>query len=465
MERGIRVSAGGTFEMNGGEIHGNAATGTGAGVWVSGAGSTFTMNAGEIHSHNAVGVTNGVINIANGSATMNGGKIHGNSTNGNGGAVTIQVNGTFTMNAGEIVSNTATLGAGVFANAGVFHMNGGRIADNTATGNGGGVNVGVATLEINGGQIVDNNATRGGGVFVNGGTVIMRGGAISGNTAINDAGGIRVGPANGTFTMEGGQISGNIAGTNGGGIVLEPLGVVAITDGVISGNTGNNGGGLFVAHSNGFIPNLTIGSDAVFTGNIARNGRFVNDTAATNNSQVEPGTVSVPAHAFSNSDINATGILVHLVTFAVRNGVGGTITGDGAAVQGSEIGKMVVEDGDVVDNPTASPFVDFHTLGWYVNDGARLVALGDIIADGDIHIEVLFGENEPPYVPVPPDNNGEVEGTEPGMPEEEEQGMAGGVVQTGDTTNVFVYIVLIVISGVVIFVYIKRYNRKGKRIK
>jgi hypothetical protein len=81
---------------------------------------------------------------------------------------------------------------------------------------------------------------RGGGVYVNGGSFVMKGGTVSGNTSASDhayegeGGGVFV-IDKGTFTMEGGTISGNAA-TYGGGGVYNQYGGFAKTGGTIYGD-------------------------------------------------------------------------------------------------------------------------------------------------------------------------------------------------------------------------------------
>jgi hypothetical protein len=96
--------------------------------------------------------------------------------------------GTFTMNGGEISGNTADDGGGgVYVYGGTFTMNGGEISGNTATGEGGGVYVSGygSTFTMSGGEIIGNNASAGGGVYIRGGTFTKQsGGVIYGSNAI-----------------------------------------------------------------------------------------------------------------------------------------------------------------------------------------------------------------------------------------------------------------------------------------
>jgi hypothetical protein len=97
----------------------------------------------------------------------------------------------------------------------------------------------------------DNSLVR----ITNGGELVMKSGAITGNTHIvtgewAEGGGVRVG---GTFIMEGGEISGNcatgIVGGTGGGVRMWD-GTFTMKGGVISGNSARAGGGVSVGGAN-----------------------------------------------------------------------------------------------------------------------------------------------------------------------------------------------------------------------
>lgn len=109
------------------------------------------------------------------------------------------------------------------------------------------------------GKITGGNATNGGGVFISlGGTFIMNGGNIVGNTADN-GGGVS---NSGTFTMSGGTITGNTA-QNGGGIYASSItgseSVNTLVGGNITGNTATeNGGGVYVKEEECFAAGTPI---------------------------------------------------------------------------------------------------------------------------------------------------------------------------------------------------------------
>jgi hypothetical protein len=175
--------------------------------------------------------------------------------------VFVKSGGTLVMNRGAKISGNTNInddGGGVTVwDGGTFIMNGGTISGNSAR-KGGGVYVGDGgTFTMSDGTISGNtgaSANTGGGVYVgDGGTFTMRGGTISGNTASNEGGGVFVfvywdTNRRGTFTMEGGTISGNTAYSGGGVNVWG--GTFTMRGGAISGNTASSeGGGVVVRHS------------------------------------------------------------------------------------------------------------------------------------------------------------------------------------------------------------------------
>ena len=451
---GVHLAANASFTMYAGEISNNTAANGGA-VFLSGAGADFTMRGGIITLNTATGT--GVVNVTGGSFRMYNGDIYRNRASRGAGVSVINAltifemfNGRITYNNANTNAGTGQYGGGVAVGNGTFIMHDGRISNNTANDTavsaGGGVNVsGInGVFDMRGGIIANNDARNGGGINLSNGNVIIQNGQINSNIAHVNGAGVRIIGATSTFTMENGQIKGNIATGNGGGVMREPTGTFTMTGGIISDNTANNGGGLFVAHNNGLIPNLTIGTDVVFTRNIARDGRFVSNAAAANNPGIQPGVVTVPPHAFSNSDINvlSTGENeVFLITFAVRGGVGGTLIGNGITVQGAEIGEMFVSAGELINNPMANPFTDFYIAGWYINNGPRLATLGNIIAERDMHIEVLFAK----YDPTPNENNNE----------------NSNKVQTSDPTNPFSYILLMILSGITAIILMRKRHKKA----
>ncbi|MCL2761883.1 MAG: InlB B-repeat-containing protein [Treponema sp.] len=240
----IRISGGGRFIMNGGNISGNtnyhnansavSVNAHGSGVYVN-TGGTFIMNGGNIS--NNVASTRSI--YSNSYATSYGGGVY------------VNTNGTFIMNSGEISGNNratsevtafsyaTSYGGGVYVTGGTFIMNGGRISGNRVASN--------ATSSTQAGRSI----AYGGGVYATGGTFTMNGGTISGTASSDNAntnrwdyhasygGGVYT--SGGTFRITNGTISGSSigAGSNYGAALYG-----SAQYGTFNGDTWRSNGGL-----------------------------------------------------------------------------------------------------------------------------------------------------------------------------------------------------------------------------
>ena len=270
---GVEVN-GGKFNLYGGSITNNTATGNGGGVYMTS--GTVNMYGGAITDNTATGSAEGTGNgggvyMSGGEFNLHGGSITNNTTEvygkgeGNGGGVYVS-GGTFNLyNGGSITNNTATgnasasKGGGVYEGAsGAFTMNSGAIiAENEASGKGGGVYMGASSVkykfQMTGGSITNNTASEGGGVYAgkySTSQFIMTGGSITNNKATN-TGGVYVTKM--TFNMSGGTIARNNAENEGGGVYAGRYGTFIMNAGEITdneatstdGNGGSNGGGVY----------------------------------------------------------------------------------------------------------------------------------------------------------------------------------------------------------------------------
>jgi hypothetical protein len=116
----------GIFTMNGGEIYSNTAS-SGGGLFIFGA---IIMNSGKIYGNTATTTSGGGVRVSSGgNFTMNNGEISGNTATTSGGGVYMFGSGTFTMSGGEIFSNIACeSGGGVYVSrSGIFDKTGGTI--------------------------------------------------------------------------------------------------------------------------------------------------------------------------------------------------------------------------------------------------------------------------------------------------------------------------------------------------
>ena len=174
----------------------------------------------------------------------------------------IMRDGCLYLYSGEISGNTVDelLSGGGVANGGTFIMSGGKITGNSADFFGGGV-LNDCTFVMSGGAISGNTVGNGGGVYNSYyGKFTMSGGEISGNTATYQGGGVYLDEYT-EFTMSGGEISGNTATYQGGGVYSPSYSngpVFNRQGGVISGNTASEGSDVYPDSSKG-------GSDGGFS--------------------------------------------------------------------------------------------------------------------------------------------------------------------------------------------------------
>jgi len=166
----------------------------GGALVVAGAGGTLIMDAGAVvrgntntDNANPANQGGGVRVAAGGTFNMLAGSIITDNEAFYGGGVA--VDGTFSMHDGSIIGNTARSGGGGLFNGGTFTMYGGLVTENIARSDGGGVD-NDATFTMLGGFIMENVAVRDGGGIVNWGTFVMDGGTISSNVAGRAGGGM-----------------------------------------------------------------------------------------------------------------------------------------------------------------------------------------------------------------------------------------------------------------------------------
>lgn len=150
----------------------------------------------------------------------------------------------------------------VLVDRGTLDVNGGYIVGGGSNGTpGGGIYVDNGTVNIRGGVIAANRGSSGGGIFFQNGTLNISGGAVAGNEVINghsdNGGGIYVN--SGTLNLSGGYVTNNykecgcsdcrndVNNTHGGGgIALANSSVMNMTGGYVTGNySGLAGGGIY----------------------------------------------------------------------------------------------------------------------------------------------------------------------------------------------------------------------------
>lgn len=193
-----------------------------------------------------------------------------------GGGSLVKIVGSCILQNGAVLQNnvfagTFSYGGGVHKDeGGTFILSGGKITGNSAGTKGGGVYTGPGSFTMNGGEITGNVCVNGegGGVHTYSCEFTMNGGEITGNSCITGVGGGLYSISPSVFdplTMNGGKIAGNSASA-GGGIYMTETPFV-LNDGEISGNSAEtDGGGVYMR-----ISSFTV-SNGKITGNSANNG-------------------------------------------------------------------------------------------------------------------------------------------------------------------------------------------------
>jgi len=390
---GVSITASSNFTMYSGDIEGNTATNQAGGIQV--AASTFNMIDGNIYG-NTANVGGGIfISNSAGTVNMQSGRIENNTAFNDGGGVSVTGSSTFTMTGGIIYDNNAIQGGGVHvlnptsaAILSTFEMEGGRIENNFADTNGGGVMVwGGGVFTMTDGTIYDNDADNGGGVHIQGGGTLftMSGGLIYENssfgTGINNGGG-GVNILSGTFTMENGTIRNNFAASNGGGVRRGPVAdaFFNMTGGAISDNrTDGRGGGVFAQAETyedplqaSAYPRITIGPDAIFSGNWAATGVFRPSSVDAVRNRIETASTTFFGHPINNFDINfMAGSPVTALTITYLTDARGTFNPPGDPEERTEIIDL---DPDTIIFPISpllvpelTPILGYIFTGWMLD--------------------------------------------------------------------------------------------------
>ncbi len=247
---GAIYSATSSITLNGVSMYNNTATGSGAALYSSFTGQTVMILASNIYS-NSSSKSGGALYIENGSTTIQGSTFSGNSASAGTGGIYIQNNTNVNIIASTIKNNTGNAASGggisLVNNTSLTNafINKSVIADNTnSNGSGGGIDLlassGNIYITINCSSIYGNNAMygNGGGLYVNGAlaSVTLINTNISGNTAENGAGiYINSGKVQGVYTT----IAYNTASISGGG-VYSNSGTVDFLSSIVAANSVND---------------------------------------------------------------------------------------------------------------------------------------------------------------------------------------------------------------------------------
>jgi predicted outer membrane repeat protein len=256
----------GVLVVDGSTIGSNSAA-HGGGVFNSFFGTATIQRESLIteNSANASGVGGGGGIDNTGNLTLDASVIRENIQSGIQNAATFSGGGTATIQGGTLITENSALVAGGISNSGTLMVDGSTISNNT----GSGIynfrsfsDVDGGTVTIQGGSLITgNSAINNGGGIRNSATVTVQGGSIISGNFASGGGGIH---NSDTLTVNGATISSNTA-TQGGGI--NSSGTVTIQDGsMIAGNSATNiGGGI----ANSVSGSMFISDDAIINGNSA----------------------------------------------------------------------------------------------------------------------------------------------------------------------------------------------------
>ncbi|MBD5408912.1 MAG: hypothetical protein HDR54_05945 [Treponema sp.] len=318
----------------------------------------------------------------------------------NGGGISVY-GGTFTLEDCEITDNNAQNGGGLYVERTTLLMKDTTISGSTATDEGGGVYVNDGTLTINGGTFSKNTAQQGGGMYVTNSNSIftMAGGEISDNRAYSAGGGIYVKESK-QATISGTTISVNTANVDGGGVFVSD-GAMLMVNGTITGNTAQQGGGVYVRDvdsefkmTGGKISeNKTTGETTTDKNRISGGGIFIynkghaiisnteiSDNTANNNGggvYVNNGTLTMNTGTIGGNTANVNGGGIYVTDGATVTMSGGTIGGNKASQDGGGVyitgnaSTFKMNDGKIGDENIAQ-----NGGGVYVNDNSTFTMSG-----------------------------------------------------------------------------------------
>ena len=274
--------------FKGGELKNNLSVTSGGGAYFTsdcedetGINALDVSFSGGTISENKAGAGGGII-VWGGKAALSGDVVFTNNQapGGTGGGAYFSTRTIVSIDGGNYSNNTSKYGGGIAWNGVKFEFRNGTVSNNSVEMTGGGlrlINTAETSAVISGGEISENTATVGAGVWaeyvtISGGTISknhadekdQRGGGVyvnhifklsgTGNITENSAytgGGICIGNnEDSTFEITGGTISKNRAtgSTGGGGVYCAKAVAAYMTDGLITENVAEtgSGGGLYL---------------------------------------------------------------------------------------------------------------------------------------------------------------------------------------------------------------------------
>lgn len=326
------------FGSGGSYFDGNSAANCGGVIY-------FDREVGDFHSPEQIGASisgtilnnsaasGGVGCTVDGSLAIQSSTVAGNSAFNDGGVLAVYGTGQGIISRSLVRQNEAGNVGGAIVMRGEsaeLIVTSTAIEENKSTKNGGGIYIETGSATLNDLSLTNNRATDGdGGALYSKGNIVLTDSGISHNSALLGGG---VAFNQGQFTVDRVGFENNTATYFGGGVFVNwASSLSSIEDFAISGNTAQNGGGLFV---NGdprlniarglFAENTATGSGGGIDGNVNLNQVAVvnnnaNDSgggARTNDSRFINVTISNNSAGFAGSGLVADGLLASYTTIA-----------------------------------------------------------------------------------------------------------------------------------------------------
>lgn len=340
---------------------------------------------------------------------------------------------------GNGVAGYSAVGGGLYAAplpAGgplpALHIADGTIAGNTATdsgGDAGGIYIRAVAAGFADVAIDDNRAADdAGGIFVQGGSLMMTGGSLSGNATAPGFGASGGGMFNRGFTrIDGTRIEDNTAGGDGGGLFLERS--AGIANATIEGNAaGGSGGGIHATDRFLVVSSAILGNSAGQDGGGIRDrgaddvSLLLNTTVAGNSAGGDGGGLYVQGtlRGSPGTQYSATTRVVQSTVtgnHAGAEGGGGRIGSDGtiALVNSIVAGNGADDDGAEIAGPGTLAFEAPSILGAGTLDAdpgdnrLQPVVLRDVfLTTGTIDPDATPGTGDEFEAGLPGDNGGGV---------------------------------------------------------
>ena len=369
---GLHTSGAGVVTIRRANVSGNVAQQEGGGLWNSATG-TLTVDSTTVTG-----------NVANGNADPMGDNTKlqgGGGIYNDGGTVTL----TNDLGKVSVTGNTALgSGGGIFSLAGMVTVTDATISGNEAVRAGGGVEVVSGNLALTNVMLTGNDVSaqgklatispgNGGGLHVTGNaTTALNSSTVSGNAAGNDGGGLW-NSATGQMVVANTTLSNNTAAMSGGGLYNNG-GLVAITNGGVTGNTanattaGSGGGGLFNAGTT-TLDGVTVSNNSAVQGK-ADGGGVLNDMAGALGITGGSVTGNTAARAGGGVENNAGTV----------NATNATFTGNRAGVNGGALHASGAATNTITLSKVTGNLAGTNGGGLWITSGGKLDLLGATVS-------------------------------------------------------------------------------------